>query len=772
MKYGLIGLMMLLVSVGVGATESFIVTDITVEGLQRIPASVVYKALPINVGDEANDAVITRSIKALFALGDFDDVKLTRQNQALVVTVSERPSVSEIKIEGNKSIPTDSLLKGLAEAGLEKGGVFQRATLDRMQYELERQYVAQGRYGAHVETQVKPLPRNRVSIQVHIYEGDIATIQHISIIGNQTFDQATLLSLLQLREKALWSFFKGSDRYAREKLAGDLETLRSYYMDRGYVNFTINSTQVSVSPDKSAVYITINISEGELFKVDQVSLAGDLPIDESLLQKLLLVKKDQVFSRQLVTLSEDLMTKKLSNEGYLFSQVKGIPDVDVAHHRVNLVFFINPEKRVYVKRIQFSGNEKTKEEVLRREMRQLESSWASGEKIDQSKIRLERLGFFKNVSVDTQRVPGTDDQVDLNIAVEEQPSGSIGASIGYQAGTGFVFGANVSQNNFLGSGNQVSFDLQRTAYRDRYTFSYVDPYFTPDGISRGFNLYYTRTDYANIDISSYRADAIGAGLTFGYPLGENSRLNFGFGVDETSIFSGMNSAPEVQNFIGYDAGIAGTQSKVFDTLSLNGSWVKSTLNQGLLPNRGALSRLSLEVSAPISNLSYYKIDYQGERYFPLWDPWVLRTRTELGYGNGYGSTDRLPFFKHFYSGGIGSVRGYDARSLGPKDSLGVDPFGGNLLTEGSVELIFPAPFVKDQRSIRTLLFLDGGNVFDTVRKDAQSLDAHLSALRYSVGLSFSWITAIGPLTFTFSRPINEETTDRPKSFDFSLGQIF
>lgn len=772
MKYLLVGLMTLLASLNAAAFEAFVVSDISVEGLQRIPARVVYKTLPINVGDKVDEALISRSMKALFALGDFDDVAIARQQNKLIVTVSERPSVSEIKIEGNKSIATDSLMTGLSQAGLEKGGVFQRATLDRMRYELERQYVAQGRYGARVDTQVDPLPRNRVALHIKIDEGKVASITHIAIIGNHLIKTQTLLELFQLKEKQLWSFFSSSDQYAREKLAGDLESLRSYYLDRGYINFAINSTQVSVSPDRSQVYITINISEGELFKVEKVSIAGDLPLDESLLEKLLLVKKGQTFSRQLITLSENFMTKRLGDEGFLFAQVKAIPDIDEKNHQVNLVFFVNPEKRAYVKRIQFSGNQKTKDEVLRREMRQFEGAWASGEKIDQSKVRLERLGFFKNVAVDTQRVPGTDDQVDVNFTVEEQPSGSVGASIGYQAGTGFIFGANVSQSNFLGTGNQVTVDVQRTSYQNRANFSYVNPYFTQDGVSRGFNIYYSQTDYSHINISSYSADALGTGFTFGYPINENERLNFGFGLDQTKISANKASAPEVLSFINYDAAADGTQLRTLNSLTVNGSWVRSTLNQGLLPDRGARHRLSVEAAVPGSNLSYYKLDYQGEKYFPLFNPWIIRARTEIGYGDGLTGTNQLPFFKNFFAGGAGSVRGYSSRSLGPKDSLGVDPFGGNLLAEGAMELIFPTPFVKDKRSVRTLFFLDGGNVFDRSRHDAQNIEINLREIRYSAGLSFSWITAVGPLTFTFSKPINSAQGDQTQFFDFSLGQIF
>ncbi len=507
------------------------------------------------------------------------------------------------------------------------------------------------------------------------------------------------------------------------------------------------------------------------------------------MEPLLAVKEGQVFSRQLLTFTEDLLAKRLGNVGYTFADVKGVPDVQPGENRVDVTFFVDPGKRAYVRRIEFGGNGRTSDQVLRREMRQMEGAWASTQKIERSKVRLQRLGFFKGVTVETARVPGSDDQVDVKFQVEEQPSGSIGASVGYQQGTGVVFGANVSQSNFLGTGNQVTFNLQRTSIQNRYNFSYLNPYFTIDGVSRGFKLYFKETDYSDDnEFSSYRTDSYGVGVNYGYPINENERLRFGFGFDNTTIFATQISADDVRAFIDYQEqpeelcvdGVCngGTQSESFNTFIGSASWKRSTLNRGVLPNRGASNTLALEFSIPGSDLNYYKLTYNGERYFPLSKSWTLRTRAELGYGGGYADTERLPFYKHYLAGGTGSIRGFESRSLGPKeavndsDAVTDDPFGGNVLIESSLEFIFPTPFVKDKRTVRTLFFVDGGNVFDTERSDDQNVELDPDEFRFSAGLSLSWITGIGPLTFTFAKALNDEPGDDVQFFDFSLGQFF
>ncbi|MDY6920442.1 MAG: outer membrane protein assembly factor BamA [Pseudomonadota bacterium] len=763
--------------------DSFVIKDIRIDGLQRISAGAVFNVLPLQVGDEVDEDVLARSARILFQTGNFQDITLLRDGDILIIEVSERPSIASIELEGNKSIETENLMEGLSQAGLSEGSVFQRVTLDRLKVELERQYIAQGRYGARVEPEVKPLPRNRVAIHITIQEGDVATIAGINIVGNTVFDDEQLVDQFQLKETHFLSFFKGDDKYAREKLSGDLEQLTSYYQNRGYVNFRVESTQVSVTPDKSEVYITVNISEGERFTVNEVRLTGDLKVAEEDLRRLILLQPGQVFSRALVTTSNELISKRLGNEGYTFANVNGVPSISPsADNAVDVTFYVDAGTRVYVRRINFFGNTKTRDEVLRREMRQMEGSWASGQLIENSKVRLERLGFFKGVTVETPRVPGEEDQIDVNYSVEEQPSGSIGASVGYQQGTGFIFGANLSQSNFLGTGNRVSISANRSDIRDSVSFSFLNPYYTLDGVSRGYSLFYQETDIGDDDvIANWASDRLGGNLTFGYPTSDISRLSFGVGFENVTVYASRRSPIQVWELVGYDLfdslfSNRFTQSEEFLSFPINGSWSISTLNRGVFATRGSSLSLSLEVTSPGSDLEYFKSSIQAQKYFPLTDSWTLRLRSEVGYLDAYGDDEVAPFFEHYYSGGFGSIRGYEDRSLGPREIQSAYDFGdaraigGNLLTEASAEFIFPMPFVEDNRSFRTLFFIDAGNVFDTHRKDEYGLE--LGELRMSAGIALSWITGIGPLSFSLSKAFNDQPGDDIQSFQFSLGQPF
>lgn len=768
------------------AFTPFKVEKIRVDGLQRIPVSKVFRSLPFDEGDRVTQERVATAIKRIFSTGDFRDVRVVREDRTLVIVVAERPSISKLTIEGNKSIKTEDLEAGLKQSGLAQGAVLQRATLERIQRELERQYVAQGRYGAQVEAEVVPRPRNRAELKINIKEGNVARIKQINIIGNAIFSNEELTDLFELRKTNIFSFFKGDDKYARERLAGDLERLRSFYLDRGYIQFQIESTQVAIDPNKENIYVTITVQEGKRYTLGDVKVAGVVPFPESELDKLLAVEAGETFSRIKLTQTEDAITRKLGDVGYTFASVKGLPDVEEGGDTVDVTFLVEPGKRVTVRRVNFEGNEKTADNVMRREMRQMEGAWASSEKIELSKVRLQRLGFFKGVKAETPRVPGTEDQVDLNITVEEQPSGSIGASIGYQGGTGVVFGANLSQRNFLGTGNQVEFALQRTRLRNSYRFEFLDPYYTIDGVSRGFNLYFSETDFSEIDLSRYRVDAKGANVSYGYPISENTRLNFSVGLDSTRVFGQGGEITErsdtrVLDFIDFSDPIGTdedgndvyedvSQSKSFFSYIASGSWRRSTLNKGLLPDRGTSNRLALELALPGGDLEYYRASYQGDFYFPLSNLFTLRVRTELGYGNGYGDTEILPFYKHYFSGGIGSIRGYENRTIGPLDDTEPpDPFGGNLLTETSLEFIFPTPFVKDKRTVRTAFFVDAGSVFDTEREGE---DFDTEKLRYSAGVGLTWITAIGPLSFTFAKAFNEQESDETQTFDFTLGTVF
>lgn len=846
-------LALLLVGVSTAsASQRFVVEDIRLEGLQRVSAGTVFDAFPIGVGESVNAEQLAAASKSLFRSGLFNDIQLFRDGRVLVVQLVELPTITAIDIQGNKAIQTEMLLDGLKQSGLAEGLVFKRATLERIAMELERQYVSQGRYDAHISTEVVRLPRNRVSLNIKVDEGNIAKIAHINIVGNDAFSNDELLKQFELKTSSFWSWYAGDNKYSREKLGGDLEKLRSYYLDRGYIRFNIESTQVSLSPDKKGVYITINVSEGDIYTVDEVRLAGNLVLDEALLARLYLIRDNDTFSRRRVTLTSDLMSRRLGNEGYTFAKVDGIPRINDEDKTVSLTFFVDPGKRTYVRRINFTGNETTVDEVLRREMLQMEGGWASTEKIDAGKNRLNQLGFFKAVNVETPAVVGTDDLIDVNYHVEEQLSGSLNFNIGYAGGSGMILGASVSQNNFLGSGNRMSFGVQRNDVVQSYNFSYLNPFYTIDGVSRGFNVFYRETDFNALgSVSDYQTNTLGGNVTFGYPISNLQRVSLSLGYANTEMFRGNNVPYEITDFIE-------REGNHFNEYTVGLNWRYNALNRGLFPTSGTEHRLSFDLSVPGSDLTYYKMNYTANYYFELATDWSFRIRTELGYGNGYGQQDGLPFFKNFRAGGMGSVRGFRSNSLGPKglseysvvnvaqadgsgfqfetDPLGnpvidetapafvyvddgrggtvgvvnnnrykplyaVDangstltaPFfrdtdrtlGGNILTEGSLELIFPTPFIEDRRSVRSVVFLDAGNTFTNQcytpnDPDVPSLTQHpfcqeglrLSDIRTSAGVGLTWITAIGPLTFTYSFPLTKQKGDRTEGFEFSLGQVF
>ena len=767
--------------------ESFTISDIRVNGLQRVSAGSVFAALPLNVGETVDERRLVDASRALFRTGFFQDIRLGRDGNALVIDLVERPSISSIEIEGNKAIQTEDLLRGLQQSGLAEGEIFQPATLEGVRNELQRQYVAQGRYSAEIVAKVEPQPRNRVALKIEVNEGSVASIQHINVVGNSVFSDEEVTDLFELKASHWASFFKNDDKYAREKLSGDLERLRSYYLDRGYINMDIVSTQVSITPDKKNVYITVNIDEGEKFTVRDVRLSGDLKVPEEQIRALLLVKPGQVFSRRVMTTTSELLTRRLGNEGYTFANVNGVPETHADDNSVTVTFVVDPGKRAYVNRINFRGNTKTEDEVLRREMRQMEGGWASTYLIDQSKTRLERLGFFKEVNVETPAVPGTDDQIDVNYTVEEQPSGSIMASIGFAQNSGLILGGSISQNNFLGTGNRVSLGLTRSEYQERYNFSFLDPYWTPDGVSLGYNAFYRSTDYDELDysISSYSVNSLGVGLTFGYPISEYSRLSYGLSAQQDEIQTGYYTVDEIFDFIN-------VEGDSYTNYKANIGWSQSALNRGILATRGYSQSLYVEATLPGSDLSFYKIDYRGQIFAPLGDKYALRFHSQLGYGDGYGDSDGLPFYEHYYAGGFNSVRGFEDSSLGPRSTPSTGnnpgtiadpdtdplPFGGNVLIQGGVELLFPLPFVKDQRSLRTTLFLDAGNVFDTNCSAAQkgrndpSCDIDFSNMASSAGVSLTWITALGPLSFSLAKPIKEPEGSDTQVFQFSLGQTF
>ncbi len=748
--------------------QEFTVADIEVEGLQRVSAGNVFAAFPIDIGASLNEQELADAIRTLFRTGLFTDIEAFRDNGTLVLQVQERPAIASIEIEGNRNIETDILLDALAGAGLQEGQVFRRATLERLELEILRSYVGQGRYNARVRASAEELPRNRVAVRLDINEGDVAAIRHINIVGNEAFPDDELLGLFELRTSSWWNSLTSKDKYARERLSGDLESLRSHYLDEGYLDFNIESSQVSISPDKRDVFVAVSVSEGRQYTVADIQLRGELILEEEALRELITLEPGDVMSRSELTATTERLSRRLGREGYTFANVNAIPQPE-SEDTASVIFYVEPGKRTYVRRVNFSGNVTTRDEVLRQEMTQMEGGVASTDRIEFSKDQLERLGYFRRVSVDTVPVPGADDLVDVNYSVEEQPTGSLSASIGFSQVSGVILGASISENNFFGTGKRVSIGANVSDSIKSANFSYEDPYYTVDGVSRGFSLFARETDFEERDISSYLLDEYGGQLSFGYPIDQFTRLNFGVGYTLSKIRSGDYTADEVLRFIE-------EEGNDFHNYFLNGSWRRSTLNRGMLPTRGYSHTLSADIAVPGSDLTFYKLRYRGDSFWPLneQETWVIRARGELGYGDGYGDRSQMPFYEHFYAGGYGSVRGFEANSLGNRVETNKtwtnddDPFGGNVLTEGSLELIMPTPFAGDTRSMRTAVFLDAGQVFDTNR----GFDPELGEIRASVGIGFQWVTVVGPLAFSLAQPITDKSGDKTQVFQFSLGQRF
>ncbi len=756
------------------AADSFSVQDIRIEGLQRVSAGTVFGSLPINIGDEVDESILRESTRALFRTGYFADVLLSRENNILVITLAERPSVNEIILEGNKAIETDQLLGALRDNGLAEGQIFRQIILEGMSQELERQYVAQGRYGAIVKTEVSDLPRNRVSIKIDIDEGDVAKIRHINLVGNSKFSDSELLDQFEQKKTGWLSWITSDDKYSREKLSSDLETLESFYLDRGHLEFELINTQVAVSPDKESVFITININEGNIFSVGEVKLAGELIISEEQIKNLILLQPEKTFSQILMTTSSEYITKRLGNEGYTFAEVKGYPQLDSDNKKTDVTFLIDPKKRAYVRRIEFRGNTKTADSVLRREMRQMEGGSANNALIDLSKVRLERVGFFKEVNVDTVPVLGTDDQVDVVYTVEEQPSGSVGANLGYSQGYGLMLGANLTENNFLGTGKQVGVGINKSTYQSSLNFSYTEPYFTADGVSAGYSIFARETDYSRLRLQPFSQNTKGANLNWSYPISEIQRIGFGIGYEYLELNLGdYVSSQIIEDFVS-------ANGNWFKSVNFNLNWVKSTLNRGIFATRGTSQRLGLDLSMPGSGLEYYKVTYKGSHLRGLGKQLSLKLRADLGYGESYGDTTQMPFFKNFYSGGLGSVRGYKKYTLGPRNSPQGGfysysrPTGGNVQIVLGAEVIFPLPFVKDQRSLQSSFFFDAGNIFNTKcgNSEINCFNPEEGELRYSLGVGATWLSGFGPITFSISKPLNSQPGDETEVFQFSLGNQF
>ena len=800
----LISFLLLLNITTVLAFEEFIVNDIRIAGLQRVSTGSIFNTIPISVGDKIDDRKIVDITRALFATEQFDDIQIGRDGNALIITVAERPSISSIDISGNSALKTEILLESFDGIGITEGQVYKRSTLERMKAELVRSYSSQGRYGAGVEIYETPQPRNRVSISIEIDEGESAKIDGITILGNNIFSDEDLLDVMELSEGSWLSFLSNDDQYSREKLQGDLENLESYYLDRGYLQFSIESSQVSISRDRSSIYITYIISEGPQYTISDVKIVGDMPLNEELIDPIIETQKDITYSQAQITQIEEIFTSLLGNEGYAFASVKGQPDIDEEMLEVDLSFVIDPGKRTYTRKILFEGNEITQDDVLRREMRQFEGAWASDDKIEQSRVRLERLGFFKEVNVETVPVPGTDDQIDVKFRVEEETTGNVGGNLGY-SDFGLMIGFNLQERNFLGTGNSVGIAINKSIYQEVYNLSFYDPYFTIDGASRGYSLYYRKTDYGEFNIANYTSDSQGLGIQFGYPISDTQRVGLNLTYDKTEIDQGTLPVRDILDFLL-------EEGNSFQTVSAQAVWSRITLNRGLFPTDGASTEALFLATLPLSDINYYKLNIRQKFYQPLnvWDL-VFGFQGEIGYLAPYGDTNTVPFFQHFYAGGPRSLRGFESNTLGPRatpspcygfdtvndlcpplidsnfdgipDSPAYnqsiiyqrdDPIGGDVKIEGSMQLIFKLPMVEDQRSMRTAFFFDFGNVFAMECREYQvsCYKPSIDELRYSIGVGLTWITGFGPMSFAISKPYNEDEFERTEEFQFTIGTVF
>ncbi|MGC4403641.1 outer membrane protein assembly factor BamA [Methyloversatilis sp. MC4-4] len=752
-----------LLSAHAHAFEPFVVRDIRVEGIQRTEAGTVFNYLPVRVGESFTEDKAAEAIKALFATGFFKDVRIEVEGDVLVVVIEERPAIASLDFTGMKEFDKEAIKKGLRDVGLAESRIFDRAVLERAEQELKRQYLSRGRYSVEVKTTVTPLERNRVAINFQVDEGEVAKIRQINIVGASAFKEKDLLKMITLTTPNWLTWYTKNDQYSRQKLSADVETLRSWYLDRGYLEFNVDSTQVSITPDKQDIYITISITEGKKYTVSGVKLSGDLLLPEEELRKLVKLKPGDEFSRKNLTDTTKAINDRLGNEGYAFANVNAVPEPDKDKQTVSFTVFVDPGRRVYVRRVNVLGNSKTADQVIRREFRQMEGAWYDGEKINRSRTRVDRLGYFDAATVETPAVPGTTDQVDVNLTVKEKPTGNLMFGAGFSSSESLILSTSISQQNLFGSGKSMSLSLNSGSINKTYALSFTDPYYTPDGISRGFDVYLRNVDPTRLRIGNYRTSSVGAGLRWGFPIREDDRINFGLAVDQTSIDTFSDSPQRYKNFVNE---FGDTNNSLVSTIG----WARDTRDSFIYPTKGSIQRVNGEIAIPPGGLRYMKASYQHQTYFPLWGNFVLMLNGELGYGRGYGDKP-LPFYKNFYVGGIGSVRGFETASIGQRDRDG----NGNLLrtTIGgdrrlvmNAEVLFPFPGMGQDKSLRLGTFVDAGNVW----ADGQSLS--LGDMRYSAGLSVAWSSPMGPLKFSIAQPLNKDPLDRLQRFQFQMGNVF
>ncbi len=797
--------------------ESFRVNDIRVDGLVRLTPANVYNLLPISTGDQVNESAIAEAVRTLYESKNFDDVKVERVADSLLFKVIERPVIAKVELEGNKLIPKDALLDGLKKMGINEGDVLQKSVLQNVENELKQQYAQQGRYNANVQAETIARPNNRVDVKIKFYEGTAAKVVNINIIGNTVFKDSDIERAFAVKESSWSSILTRNDRYAREKMTASLESLRAMYLNDGYINFKVNHSQLDISEDKKNIFIEIGIDEGEKYQFGATKFLGEALFDAKELNALQVYKAGETYSQAKTNAVKQLLLRKYGNAGYYFAEVNIVPDVSSKDKIVNLGYYINPGQQISVRRINFSGNIKTTDDVLRRELRQMEGTLASNEKIALSKVRLERTGFFKTVEIQPVRVPNMPDQIDLDIKVEEQHSGTSTVAVGYSQGSGVTYQLGLSQTNFMGTGNRVAIDLSRSDTMDYYNLSILDPYFTVDGVSRGYSAYLKKTKLNDKhSVNNYVTDSVGGSLTFGYPLDENQSVSATVNIDKTKVTTGPYVSTYIRDYIlanggkqtasreycdgvyknqGTDtqpdwqctaddskpgsSGQIKSYGSAFDadflTYNLNFSWMYNTLDRPVFPTKGIYHRVGLDIAVPGSDAEYQRITYDAQAYLPLWKDFVLRGYGKLGYGND------LPFYKNFFAGGYGSVRGYDISSLGPKypavifDAEGIkdenpEEVGGNALVQGGVELVLPLPAKGDwARQIRPAMFIEGAQVFDT---KSTEYDFDFKEMRYSAGIGLTWITMIGPLSLSYAYPLNDKASDETKNIQFEIGRTF
>ena len=798
-------LLSLFLTIHLSAFETFLVSDIRIVGLQRVSTGSIFNVIPITVGDKIDIRKSSEITRSLFNTEQFDDIQIAKDGNTLIISVVERPSISSIEISGNKALETEQLLSSLDGVGIKEGEVYKRSTLEKVKSELVRSYASNGRYGANVEIEELEQPRNTLQINIIVDEGSGAKIKNINIIGNEKFSNEDLLDGFELSEGSFFSFLNNNNSYSREKLEGDIENLESFYKNRGYLKFSIESSQVSLSKDLKDIYISFSLFEGEKYTISDVDVIGDIPVSLSAYTKVVSALEGTTYSQSQITGIEEFFINLLGNQGYAFAEVSPSTDIDEDLNEVKITFNVMPGNRTYTRKILFSGNNTTQDYVLRREMRQFEGAWTSDQKIENSKIRLERLGYFKQVEVETIPVPLTDDQIDILYTVEEENTGSIGGNIGY-SDFGLMLGFNLQEQNFLGTGNTVAIGISKNVYSESYNFSFQDPYATKDGVSRGYNIYFRETDYGEYNVANYLSNSQGFGTQFGYPISDTQRLNLGLTYDKTDIDIGTQPAREIWDFVD-------SECSTFKTLTAQLSWQRVTLNRGLFPTDGSSTVLSLSSTLPVGDIDYSRFNFIHKYYEPLSNNFVFGFNIDLGYTKAFGDTNEIPFFRNFYAGGPRSLSGFESNTLGPRstqppcyefnysegtcpnllDSDGdnildapyYNPYsntnysnrasiGGNIKVEGSLQLIFRLPFIEDQRSLRSAFFFDFGNVFSDNCKDYQinCYKPSIEELRYSYGVGVTWITGFGPMSFAIANPQNAGEYERTKEFQFTVGNVF